>query len=412
MKPAFVVIGANVAGATVADELRDLGFDGGIGLVGAEPHLPYQRPPLSKGVLSGADAPEATVFRDEAHYAERDIDLHLGARVARLLPAERAVELEDGSRLRADKVVLCTGGRARRLDVPGAELDGVATLRTLDDAVDLGDRLARASSVVVIGAGFIGAEVAAVARGLGRQVTMIEVAEVPLARVLGPLGAVYAEIHRDQGVDVRLGTAVTAVLGNEHVEGVRTSTGDVVEADLVVVGVGMEPAVELAAGAGIATGNGVLVDEWCRTSIPAVLAAGDVANRPSALLGERCRLEQFQHAQQQAAAAARTMLGGGDPFDDVPWFWSDQYDVNLQMAGHPRWTDELVWRGDPASRSFAVFYRRDGVLTGAVGLNRPKEVRGAMPLIGRRARVEPAVLQDESVDLRKVAKALAAAVAT
>jgi len=329
--------------------------------------------------------------------------------VVQVLPGERAVELAGGERLKADKVLLCTGGGVRRLDVPGAKLGGVHYLRDIDDAAAVRARLTEGASVVVVGAGFIGAEVAACARQSGCDVTVIEVADVPLWRVLGrELGELYARAHRERGVDLRTGVGVDRIEGDSCARAVVSTDGDVIEADVVVVGVGIEPATELAERAGIKTGNGILVDELCQTSLDGVYAAGDVANHPNPILGERVRLEHWQNAQNQGVAAARSMLGGTEAFAEVPWFWSDQYDLNLQMAGHPRATDSVVWRGERDALDFSAFYLRDGVLVGIVAVsgsraaNRGREVRAAMKLIERRATVDAADLADESVDLRKV----------
>ena len=267
---------------------------------------------------------------------EHDVELRLGARATTLDASQATLALSDGDTLTFDACLIATGGRPRKLDVPGADLDGVHYLRTLRDATILATELSRKPRVVVVGAGFIGAEVAASARTLGCDVTMLEMLDVPLARVLGDdLGRVYAQIHSDHGVDLRLGEGVERFEGSGRVEAVTGSSGARYPADLVVVGVGIVPNVELASEAGITCDNGVVVDELCRTSAENVFAAGDVANRPDDYSGGRIRVEHFQNAQNQGAAAAHAMLGRDEPFQEVPWFWSDQYDVNLQMLGHP-----------------------------------------------------------------------------
>ena len=310
-------------------------------------------------------------------------------------------------------MLLCTGGRARRLEVPGADLAGVFCLRTVDDASGIRERLVEGAHVVVVGAGFVGAEAAASARGLGCAVTLVEIADVPLGRVLGEeMGRIYGQVHRDHGVDLRTGVGVREIVGGSTdgaVRGVVLTDGTTVAADVVVVGIGIVPATELAVGIGaeVATAapGGILVDEFCETSVPGVFAAGDVANHPNAVLGERVRLEHWRNAQNQADAAAASMVGRREPFCEVPWFWSDQYDLRLQVAGHPDAGDDVVWRGGPGDGAFTVLYLRDGVLRCVLGMNRPGDVRAGMDLIAGRARIDPAVLGDAGTDLRRLAKA-------
>jgi 3-phenylpropionate/trans-cinnamate dioxygenase ferredoxin reductase component len=396
----FVIVGGGLAGSVATGTLRAGGFDGRILLVGDEVHLPYSRPPLSKGVLRGESDADVSILRPASWYADREIELELGVRADVVDPRAHVVVLADGRRIPYDKVLLTTGGRARTLDVPGFDLDGVHTLRTRDDSLAIHAQLRPGAHVVVVGAGFIGAEVAASARAMGCEVTMLEIADVPLSRVLGAeVGERYAAIHREEGVDLRTGVGLARVEGDGRVRRVLDTAGAVHEADLVVAGVGMAPDVSVATSSGIEVGNGVVVSEHCETSVPGVYAAGDVAVHPNPILGQVIRVEQWQNAQHQGAAAARNMLGHDEPFTEVPWFWSDQYDVNLQMAGLPTASDDVVFRGDNTSRSFTVFYRRDGVLVGVVGLNRTKDVSHGRRLIHERAAVSPDVLGDESVDL-------------
>lgn len=402
----FVIVGGGLAGATATATLRAGGFDGRIVLVSDEVHLPYSRPPLSKDVLRGESEPDVTMLRPAGWFADHDVDLALGVRAERIEAIDHVVALEDGRRLRYDKVLLATGGRARALDVPGFDLDGVHTLRTLDDALVIGPPLRAGASVVVVGAGFIGAEVAASARRLGCAVTMLEIAELPLNRVLGAdVGRRYAAIHREEGVALHTGVGVAAIEGNGHVRRVVATDGAIHEADLVIAGVGLVPELGLATRSGLDVGNGILVSDRCETSAPDVFAAGDVALHPNPILGQTIRVEQWQNAQHQGAAAARNMLGHDEPFAEVPWFWSDQYDVNLQMAGLPRATDDVVFRGDRDSRTFTVFYVRDGALAAVVGLNRPKDVAHGRRLVAGHARIGADVLADESVDLAALNRA-------
>ena len=400
----IVIVGANLAGGRASEELRKKGFDGAITLIGEEPERPYERPPLSKEFLRGEQPLEKAFLRPETWYPENDVTLRLGERAERLDLDARAVELRGGERVPFDKLLLVTGGRPRMLSNPGADLPGISTFRTYRDAQALSEQLKPGARVVVVGAGFIGSEIAAAARTRGADVTLFEAEAVPLVRALGEqLGRIHGQIHRDNGVDLHTGIKVEGFEGDTRVRRVQTSEG-AFDADLVIVGVGIQPNVELAQDVGISVSNGIDVDELCQTSAPGVFAAGDVARHPNPYCNEPIRVEHWQNAQNQGAAAARAMLGGTEPFAEVPWFWSDQYDLNLQMAGHPLHWDELVFRGDVDARSFSAFYLDKGRLVAAVGFNRGKDVRGARALIEAGLSPEPAVLSDESTDLRALAK--------
>ncbi|MET8948894.1 FAD-dependent oxidoreductase [Streptomyces sp. NPDC004542] len=399
----YVVVGANLAGGRAAEGLRAAGFDGRILLIGAEPEPPYERPALSKEILKGTMEPEQLLLKQADAWESDGVELVLDTRVTRIRPSERSLELDSGATVRADKILLSTGGRVRRLTMPGAELEGVRYLRTLEDALAIREHLRPDAPVVVVGAGFVGAEVAASARQLGARVTVLEAAEVPLQRALGErMGRLYARYHRERGIDLRTGVSVERFEGDRRVRGVVTSGGERFDAECVVVGVGIEPATELAEQAGIATGNGILVDEYGRTSLENVYAAGDVACFPHAIIGGRVRLESWQNAQNQAVNTARTMLGERTPFVEVPWFWSDQFDLNLQMAGDTSAADDIVVRGSTEAARFSAFYLREGVLTGVLGVNRPRDVRAAMKHIHSGVRLDPAQLTDEQVDIRKL----------
>lgn len=400
-RPTFAIVGANLAGGRAAETLRAEGFDGRIVLIGAEPHRPYERPPLSKEALRGEAPYEKAFLCSEEWYVENDIELRLGVTATEFDPAAREIGLDGGERVAFDKLLLATGGRVRRLAVPGADLDGVLTLRTIDDSERIRARLIPGAPVVVIGAGFIGSEVAASAKMLGCRVTVLEVAPVPLGRALGPeLGRIMGEIHREHGVDLRTGTGVERIEGDRGVARVVASDGATLEAAAVIVGVGIDPEDGLARRAGLEVSNGIVVNERCETSAPDIYAAGDVANHPNPILGERIRVEHWQNAQNQGAAAARAMLGHAEPFAEIPWFWSDQYDLNIQMAGHATSWDRIVFRGDVDARSFSAFYLRGGLIAAALAVNRAKDVRAARGLIKDKVRVDPALLADESTDLR------------
>ncbi|MGH2709963.1 MAG: NAD(P)/FAD-dependent oxidoreductase [Actinomycetota bacterium] len=392
----FVIVGAGLAGAAATAGLREQGFDGRLLMIGSEPHLPYERPPLSKEYLRG-EQDQPTYARPEEWYSENRVEVRLSTKVAKLDPSGPAVELEGGERIDADAVLLATGGSPRRL--PDAPEEGVLYLRTLEDS----DRIRKVlggERLVVIGAGFIGAEVAASARSKGVEVTVLEMAPVPLQRALGDdVGRIYGQIHREQGVDLRTEEGVERIESAAGGVVVHTTKGDTIEAEAVVVGVGIGPNAELAESAGLAVSNGVDVDAACRTSAPGVFACGDVANHDHPLFG-RIRTEHFDNALKMGSHVAGSMLGREYPFDDAHWFWSDQYDVNLQYAGFAMKWDQVVTRGSLEKRDGVAFYLNEGVLLAVLGLNRGRDVRRAMKLISAQAKPGPAALEDEDVDLR------------
>jgi 3-phenylpropionate/trans-cinnamate dioxygenase ferredoxin reductase subunit len=380
-----VIVGASIAGMHAAQTLRAEGFEGAITVVDADANTPYDKPPLSKQVLAGTwDAERITLPA-----AKADLDLHylLGRRAMGLDLADRFVRLDGGERIGYDGLVIATGAAARWL--PGAPmLEGVHVVRTLDDCLGLRAELdEHPARVVVVGAGFIGAEVAATCRGLGLPVTMIEGADVPLERALGrDVGTVIAEIHREQGVDLRLGVGVAGLDGSERVTAVRLDDGSVIEAEVVVVGIGVTPNTGWLEGSGLAIDNGVVVDDTL-CAAPGVVVAGDVARWPSRRYGELLRVEHWETAIQMGEAAARRLLAeqhGTEPavFDPVPWFWSDQYDRKIQLAGRSSADDEFeVVIGSLAERRFVALYGRAGRVTGVLGMNRPRHVMQLRPLV-------------------------------
>ena len=406
MPLSFVIVGASLAGATAAVTLREHGFDGDITLIGAEPQPPYERPPLSKQYLRGETPFEKALVRPATYYDEHRIETLFGARATRVEPAEQIVHLETGWHVRYDKLLIATGVRNRRPPIPGLELKGVLDLRSVGDADALRHHIAAGKRAVVIGMGFIGCEVAASLRQMGVEVAAVESSPTPLFRVLGEdVGAVVADIHGEHGVDTIFDDLVMRFEGHGRVERVITKSGRRLECDFAVVGVGVEPVVDFLAESGIGVDNGILVDESCRTTVDGIYAAGDVANHWHPVFERRMRVEHWQNAMQQAAAAARSMLGTGQPYDAIHWFWSDQYDANLQYAGfHHEW-DRLVVRGSLERRSFIAFYLNRGRIDAVVALNRGKDVRRAMPLIRSRGFVDPERLKDEDVDLRSLAPA-------
>jgi len=388
-----VIVGASLAGLNAAEALRRAGFEGQITLLGEEPHLPYDRPPLSKQVLAGDWEPERTALSDAEELAADSIDIRLGEKAAALDLVSRRLTLENGETLDFDGLVIATGARCRTLT--GTEnLAGVHVLRSLDDCLALrADFEASPQRVVVVGAGFIGAEVAATARGRGLQVTMVEALANPLSRVLGDeMGSVCAEMHRDHGVDLRTGVGVDAVVGTDRVQSVVLSDGSSVDADVVVVGIGVIPNTEWLHGSGLTLDDGVVCDATC-SAAPGVVAAGDVARWPNELFGEMMRVEHWDNAAAQGTHAARRLLDESvEPFAPVPWFWSDQYDRKIQLAGRVRPDDEIqVVTGSLQERRFAAIYGRAGRITGVLGFNRPRHVMRYRALIAQQASFEEAL---------------------
>jgi len=411
-RPPIVIVGASLAGGTAAVTLREDGFDGDVVLVGAETQPPYNRPPLSKGYLRGQDRFEDQLVKPVSYYAEQRIALELGVRATRIDAGQKLVELEGGERVAYDRLLVATGGRNRTLSVPGANLAGVFQLRTVEDCDRIRAAVARGRRAVVMGFGFIGSEVSASLRQLGVEVVAIEGSRVPLARIVGDeVGQVLADIHRDKGVELITEDSVAALEGSGRVERVRTKKNRVFECDFVVAGIGIVPNTELLAAAGAQVDNGVLVDERCRTSIPDVFAAGDVTNHLHPIFG-RLRVEHWNNGYQQGRAAARSLVGGTQPYDYIHTFWSDQYEHVIEYVGFATSWDRLVFRGRPESRKFLGFYLKDGLVRAAVGLDRggdpedPKgdsELKAAVDMVRGRAKIDPSKLADESADLRSLA---------
>jgi 3-phenylpropionate/trans-cinnamate dioxygenase ferredoxin reductase component len=401
MTDTVVIVGAGRCGASAAETLSYAGFGGRIVLIGEEDEPPYERPPLSKEYLRGEQDPDNLLVRPRQWYAEAGIDLRTGVTVTSLDCGSRTVVLSGGEHLGYTRLLLATGGRPRTL--PG-EHDRVRYLRTLADADRLRGDLASCEHIVIAGAGFIGAETAASARALGVEVTMLEVLDVPLAHALGKeIGALYADIHRRHGVRLLTGEGLAGVADSPGgAVRVHTTRGRDIDCDLVVAGIGITPATELAEAAGIAVDHGVLVDEFCRTSVPDVYAAGDVANHFHPLADGHIRVEHYDNAIRHGAAAARNILGEDVPYDEPHWFWSDQYETNMQYVGHcTRW-DRLVLRRSLAEDGFTAFYVTNGMVQAALSVNRPKDILRVKKMIRERKRVDTNMLADENVDLRKV----------
>jgi len=401
-----IIVGASLAGAKAAATLREEGFEGRVVLVGAEDERPYERPPLSKDYLRGEVGREKVYVHDEGFYSEHDIELRLGTTAVDLNTSSNELTLDDGDRLSYDRLLLATGSEPRRLSIPGGELDGVLYLRSVHDSDALRERLDRGGAVVVVGAGWIGAEVAASARQRGLEVTVIDPASVPLERVMGvDVGAIYRDIHTDHGVEMLMETGVAAFEGDEAVERVRTDDGRLLDCDFVVVGVGVQPRIQLAAQAGLEVDNGILADEHLQTSARGVFAAGDVANAQHPFYGERIRVEHWANALHQGPAAARNMLGRAEPYDRLPYFFSDQYDIGMEYSGFARRWDRVVFRGDPASREFIAFWISDECVVAGMNVNVWDVNDPIRRLISERVTVDDRRLADPDVPIDQLVAA-------
>jgi 3-phenylpropionate/trans-cinnamate dioxygenase ferredoxin reductase component len=403
-----VIAGAGHATAELVTALRQASYSGRIVAVGDEAHLPYQRPPLSKAYLSGEATLDSLYLKSRSTYDKAQIEFHLGTRVAEIDRKSKRVVLADGRSIEYTNLVLNTGGRARRLSVPGADraerLGNFRYVRTIDDIDRLRGHMRPGLRLVIIGGGYIGLEVAALAIKRGMQVTVLEALPRVLARVTAPeISAFYERIHRAAGVDIRTGVEVTGFefdLSKDVVSAVVCGDGTRVPADVVIAGIGLIPNTELAKSAGLAVENGIIVDEYARTSDPDIYSAGDCTNHPSALYGRRVRLESVPNAVEQARTAAAALSGKQRPHNAVPWFWSDQYHLKLQMAGLSQGYDQLVVRGSTGNETFAAFYLRQGKIISADTVNRPQEFMIAKRLVAEAAAIDPKLLADESMPLK------------
>jgi 3-phenylpropionate/trans-cinnamate dioxygenase ferredoxin reductase subunit len=399
----LVVVGASLAGATAAATLREEGFDGDVVLIGSEATLPYERPPLSKTFLRGESTVQDALVRPEAFYAEQSIETRFGTTATGIDTSAKRVVVAGGDPVPYDRILVATGARNRRFPIPGIGLEGVLDLRTFDDAARIRAEMRPGRSVVMAGMGFIGSEVAASLRQRGLEVHVVAGGAAPLDRVLGEdVGRVLEAIHRDHGVEMTFGDQVVGFDGDERVEAVRTASGLVLGCDLVVLGLGVEPVTGFLDGSGIQVDDGVLVDERCRASVDGVFAAGDVAKHQHPLFG-LVRTEHWNNARAQGRAAALNMMGRDTVYDEVHWFWSDQYEHTIQYAGYHRTWDELVIRGSLEARSFAAFYLQEGRVQAVVALDRPADVRDAMPLIAAGGAADAAKLRAEDVPLGDLA---------
>ena len=397
-----VIVGAGQGGFQVAASLRMESYDDAITLIGDEPNLPYQRPPLSKGFMAGKQDIEDTALRPSAFYESHRIDLMMGEKAVQVDRVARAVRLRSGRNVPYEALVLAVGARNRTLPIEAAELDGICYLRTDAEAVDIRQRLEHARDVVVIGGGFIGLELAAAASTQGKSVRVLELQQRLMPRVVSPLlSDFYREVHASHGVGISLGVGLVDVVSDHgKVSGIVLSDGSVCPADLVLVGIGVVPNTDLALEAGLTISNGIVVDEHLRTEDESVYALGDCANHPNPFATGLVRIESVQNAVDQAKCIAAAIVGRSESYSAVPWFWTDQFDIKLQMAGLSGGYGQVVTRGEPESRKFSVFYFRDDRLAAVDSVNRPADHLAARKLIGARTAITPAQAADPSVDLK------------
>ncbi len=401
--PVTVIVGAGQAGSELATSLRQHGYADSVVLIGDEDYVPYRRPPLSKTYLSGEVTLESLFLKPRAVYEKHAIECRFGIGVESIDCAARSLRLYDGSVLRYDKLALTTGGRPRRLSVPGAERSNVHYIRTVADIDRLKQQFGEGKRLVIIGGGYVGLEAASVGIKKGLHVTVVEALPRVLARVTAPeISAFYERVHRGHGVDLRTGVGVHALEGSGDTCTVVLADGTRLAADLVVIGVGLIPNTELAEAAGIEVSNGIVVDRYAVTSDPDIVAAGDCTNHDNVFLGRRLRLESVPNALEQARVAAASILGRPRVYDAVPWFWSDQYDLKLQMVGLSQGYDNLIVRGDMDANSFTAFYLKDGVVISADSVNRPQDFMVAKRLVAERAAVPSERLRDDAVPLKSM----------
>jgi 3-phenylpropionate/trans-cinnamate dioxygenase ferredoxin reductase component len=399
----FIIVGASLAGAKAAEELRGRGFDGRIVLIGAEPERPYERPPLTKDYLRGESPREKAYVHEADFYTEHEIDLLTSTTVAALDPGASRITLADGRERGFDRLLLTTGAEPRRLAIPGADLEGVHYLRSLADCDQLRERIDAGGHVVVVGAGWIGSEFAASARQRGLEVTVIDPLALPNERIFGPeIGAFYRDVHTQHGAELLLGDGVESFEGDGAVSRVRTAGGRAVDCDFVVIGIGVVPRIALAEDAGLGIDNGVLVDERLQTSVPNVFAAGDIARAWHPFFGQRIRVEHWANALHQGPAAARAMLGEAVNFDRTPYFFSDQYDVGMEYSGYaPHW-DKVVFRGDRDDGEFVAFWLQDDRVIAGMNVNVWEVNEHVQALIRSRQAVDVAALTDSDTPLESL----------
>lgn len=404
MTETVIIAGAGHAAGQAVASLKQRKFSGKIVLVGDEPHLPYQRPPLSKKFLAGEMQPERLYFKPASFYDDDNIDVRLDTRIESIDRDAHQIRTAAGDDIHYDKLILALGSRARKVPVPGADMAGVHYLRDIADVDAIREEISRSKRLVIIGAGYIGLEVAAVCRQLGLDVTVIEMADRVMSRVVSPnVSDFYQLEHTNHGVKLMLATGLEAFAGKRKLKLVLTDRGQSIRTDLAVVGVGIVPNTELAEAAGLEISNGIVVNDQCQTADPDVYAIGDCTNHPNGIYEQRLRLESVHNALEQAKTAADNICGIATHYSQVPWFWSDQYDLKLQIAGLSQGYDQVVLRGDPASRSFACLYLREGKLIAIDAINAPRDFMQSKELIAKHAECDPEKLADTGVALKDLA---------
>ncbi len=398
-----VIVGAGHAAGQLVASLKQRKFAGDIVLIGDEPYLPYQRPPLSKKFLAGELAADRLYVKPESFYEDSQIDVRLETRVTEIDRERKTLKTDSDDEIQYDKLILALGSRVRRLPIDGADLDGVHYLRSIADVDGIRSEIGKKKSAVIVGAGYIGLEVAAVIRQLGLDVTVVEMADRVMSRVVSPeISDFYQIEHSNQGVRLRLSTGVSAFRGDGRVEAVETDDGELIPADFVVVGVGIDPNTEIASAGGLIVDDGIVVDDRCQSSDPDIYAVGDCSNHPNSIYDRRLRLESVHNALEQAKTAVSNICGVESHYSQVPWFWSDQYDLKLQIAGLSEGYDDIVIRGNPADRSFACLYLRDGKLIATDAVNSPRDFVQSKALIAAGTKIDREKLGDTEVELKEL----------
>lgn len=406
MSGTIVIAGAGHAAGQAAASLRQKGYEGRIIMIGGEAWVPYQRPPLSKKFLVGELETKQLYFKPENFYPDKEIELRLSTQVETVDRATGSVTLDNGKTLEYDKLIMCIGGRVRKLVIPGNDLSGIHYLRTINDVLAIQKDFQAGAKLVIVGAGYVGLEVAAVAVQLGLDVTVLETEDRAMGRVIGPeVSKFFQQRHHEAGVRIEFGRMVQEFRGDSSITEVVCGDGYKVPADLCIVGIGLLPNTEIAEDAGLECDDGIMVDEYCQTSDPDILAAGDCTRHPSSLYGRQFRLECVQNAIEQGKTAAATICGERTPYNQAPWFWSDQYDIKLQIVGVSLGYDKLVIRGDMADNSFAAFYLRDSRLLAVDAINSPREFMLGKKLVTAKASFDIAELADEGKDFKELATA-------
>ena len=401
----FVVIGASQAGGWVAKTLRNEGFKGSVILIGEEPYLPYERPPLSKGALAGEATLESTYFWAPEEYDDLDIDVRVNTRVTIIDRGKKQVILYNGDILKFDRLAITTGARVRVLPIEGSNLDGIFYLRTMADTKAIRATLKEGTKALIVGGGWIGLECASTLKKLNCEVTIIEAAERLCGRAVTPeISDWMFHFHTNRGIKIKLNTTLNSFTGESYLSKANLSNGEIINIDMAIIGIGVIPNIELAEDAGLAVDNGIVVDTKTQTSDPNIFAAGDVTNHPNEILGRHIRLESWENAQNQGIVAGKALLDLAEPYAEIPWFWSDQFETNIQMIGLPENWDSTVTRGEPKSDEFTTFYLRNNQIIGAISINAPRDLRFAKRLMQAKKHLSINDLANTEVKLQSLLK--------